>query len=334
MPKSTQLLLANIADWHTIALAMHRACVGKQNRSEVINTLRQAETNIAIIAQALRDGRLPIGQFRAFTIHDPKTRLIHAAPLLDRVAHHALIHHAGPTIERRLIDSVFACRKGKGVHRAIDNAQQQSRRFDWVLHVDIKHYFPNIDHLILRRQLHRIFKGDGLRLIDAVIDSHQPEVSKGLPIGALTSQYFANHYLNEADRWALAQPAIGAHCRYMDDFLFFSNDRQGLLNFHHQLAEYLADCLALNIKPTNIQRSRVGFLFCGIHVKPFSLKPSLRRRRRCQQSALKHRYHWLQNQINDLQLQQATDAALAILHPAQAHAFKQRLCSRLGGIDA
>ncbi len=168
MPKTHRLELAAIADWGNVARALGRACRGKRSNAAVRRLLGDVDRTIAEISAALRQGRLPVGRFRAFEIHDPKRRLIHAAPLEDRVAHHALIRHMEPVLERALLPSVFACRVGKGVHAAIHHAQKQARRFLWVMHLDIAGYFPSIEHGILRTQLCRRFRGDGLRLAGAL----------------------------------------------------------------------------------------------------------------------------------------------------------------------
>ena len=172
MAKTTAITKVAMADWKNVAWALHRACRGKTQSFAVQTILLEPEAAIDKVSLALRQGCLPVGVFRSFTIYDPKQRLIHAAPILDRIAHHAIVRLIEPTFERVLLPSVFACRVGRGVHAAIYYAQQQSRRFHWVLHVDIKHYFPNINHWILAEQLRHRFRGDGLQLLDAVIASH------------------------------------------------------------------------------------------------------------------------------------------------------------------
>lgn len=334
MAKTTPLTKATISDWNNVAWALHRACRGKTQRPAVKAIQRNPEGAIDTVSTALRHGCLPVGSFRSFTIYDPKKRLIHAAPLLDRIAHHAIVRWIEPTFERILLPSVFACRVGRGVHASIYYAQQQSRRYRWVLHMDIKHYFPNINHKILAEQLRHRFRGDGVELLDAVIASHAKEEGKGLPIGALTSQHFANHYLNIADRWSLAQPGINAHCRYMDDFLFWANDRKALTRFKTQLATFLESHLALTIKPPLLQRTDIGIRFCGVHIKPYHLRPSLRRRRRYARTVEKWEEKWQQGEVSSEQLQRAYDAAKAILLPADEIHFRQRCLQKGRKVDA
>ena len=329
MANTRKLHLAEIGDWHNVAWALARACRGKRGSASVQRVLAQADVVVAEIAEALRAGRLPVGCFSAFEIYDPKRRRIHAAPLQDRVAHHALVRYLEPQLEKALLPSVFACRVGKGVHAAIYHAQCQARRFPWVMHLDIKGYFPSIDHALLRQQLYRRFRGDGVQLIDAVIDAHGAATGKGLPIGALTSQHFANHYLNMADRWALAQPEVRAHCRYMDDFLLWGEDRTGLVKFRDRFIDFLHSMLCLTVKPPLIQRSDQGVRFCGIHIKPHVLRASQRRRRRYLQSTRFWETQWLRGEIDALTLQRCYDAARAILLPADDKVWRAQ-CTRLG----
>jgi RNA-directed DNA polymerase len=334
MPRTKPISLARIGDWHNVAWALNRAARGKRRGIPVARALARPERTIDQVSEALRAGQLPIGRFRAFAIRDPKRRLIHAADFLDRVAHHALVRFLEPVLEKALLPSVYACRVGKGVHAAVLDAQRQARRFRWVMHLDIAGYFPAIDHRVLRGQLRRRFRGDGLRLVDAVIAAHQGDLGRGLPIGALTSQHFANHYLNDADRWCLAWPGIGAHLRYMDDLLLFAADKASLLELRAGLADYLAERLRLRLKPALIQRTANGFLFCGVRIRPYALRPSLRRRRRYRAALRYWEQCWQAGAIGALELQRAHDAAHAILLPADDPAWRRHCLAERGMVDA
>ncbi len=334
MPRRVPLTLDRIADWHNLAWALRRAARGKRGRPAVRSALARPEQTLTRIGADLRAARLPVGQFHDFVIHDPKRREIHAADFLDRVAHHALVRFIEPVFERVLLPSVFACRVGKGAQAAVYYAQRRARRFDWVMHLDIAHYFPNIDHAVLRTQLRRRFRGDALPLLDAVIAAHGAQAGKGLPIGALTSQHFANHYLSGADRWCLAQPGVRAHCRYMDDFLLWAEDKAALLRLRETFGCYLGDELGLTIKPPLIQRSDRGVLFCGVRIKPYSLRPSERRKRRYRQAVSAWESRWRRGEIDDLGLQAGHDAARAILLPADDPAWRKHCLLKGGRIDA
>ena len=334
MADTRALRLSTIADWHNVAWALARAARGKRGLPEVQAALSNAEQTIAGIAADLRQARLPVGRYHAFVIRDPKRREIHAPAFADRVAHHAIVRQLEPVFERVLLPTVFACRPGKGAQSAVFHAQRQARRFDWVMHLDIRHYFPAIDHARLRQQLRRRFRGDGLALLDAVIAAHRHDEGRGLPIGALSSQHFANHYLNDADRWCLTRPGIRAHVRYMDDFLLWADDKASLLRLRDEFGNYLREQLALTIKPPLIQRSERGVLFCGVRIKPFSLRPSQRRQCRYRQAVALWEQRWRGGEIDSLTLQRGVGAARAILLPADDPGWRRRCLARAGAVDA
>jgi len=336
--KTLTILCDQIADWKNVSHAFHCAAKGKMQHSTVQAALQSPEKTIGLVSHALRLGKLPVGHFHSFEIHDPKRRIIHAAPFIDRIAHHAIILLLEPVFERILLSSVFACRPNKGVHKAIYYAQKQSRRFKWVMHVDIRHYFPTIDHEVLKQQLGTRFRGDGLGLLSAVIDAYvEGDIEgreKGLPIGSLTSQHFANHYLNSIDRWSLAQTGIKAHCRYMDDFLFWADSKRHLLEMLEELEEKLDRELRLTIKPPVIQKTKEALLFCGILIRPFKLQASSRRKRRYLMAWKKWEDLWQLGEINSIGLQNAYASARAILLPANENQFRKKQLKKMGTVDA
>jgi retron-type reverse transcriptase len=194
-----------MAELDNLTCAFHRAARGKATRPEVRAFRDRLDANLAEMGEDIRSGALRLGGFRAFRIYDPKPRVIHAPVFRDRVIHHALMRQLGPIIERRLVDDTFACREGKGALAAVHRAQAHHRRFRYFVKVDMRSYFASIDHAVLSAQLRRLFKHPGtLRLLAQVLASHDPDgQGRGLPIGALTSQHFANLYLAPLDRFLL-----------------------------------------------------------------------------------------------------------------------------------
>lgn len=322
MARTDRLDLASIAAYDNVAAALHRAAQGKRRRPDVVTALARPERTVASLRTALLAGCLPHGTFRSFVIHDPKRRVIHAAPFLDRVAHHALVARMEPTFERVLIDHSYACRPGLGVHAAVRAAQRGFRRHRFVLHLDVDRYFPSIDHRVVLDQLRRRFRGNGLVLCEAVLDAHRDGPGRGLPIGALTSQHFANHYLNDADRLAQRHPAVGAYLRYMDDLLLFGDDAAALRAAADEIATFCSDALHLRLKRPRLQRTRIGLTFCGVRIRPFSLRPSLRRQRRYRRALSRWEAAWADGSIDGLGLQRAEDAIDAILQPATPGALR------------
>ena len=153
-----------------------------------------------------------------FRILDPKPRLIHAPGFPDRVLHHAIMAHAGPVLDRGLVDDTYACRTGKGTLAAVQRACAQAGRFAWFAQIDIRAYFASIGHERLLALLQRRFRDrDLLALLRRIVGAHQPTAGCGLPIGTLTSQYFANFYLNGLDRLLLEHMRVRGYVRYLDD---------------------------------------------------------------------------------------------------------------------
>ena len=222
------------------------------------------------------------------------------------------MNHAAPVLERAMLPTSFACRPGLGVHLAADTVQQHIRRYAWYCQVDISSYFANIDHDILRGILLRRFKGQAFtEQLYRLLDCHHNQPGKGLPIGSLTSQYFANYYLDGLDRLLQALPEVRAHVRYMDDVAWWCDSKAQAKQVLVQVRDYLLEKRQLLLKPTlQIQRSEQGIHFCGYRILPGVMRLSVRRKRRYQQRRLYWENQCQHQRINALQLQ----AAYAAVH--------------------
>lgn len=324
--KRTRIDLAEIADWNNLSLACWKAARGKRHRPDVIRFTRRLDHNLGRLADDMLQEKVPYGRYRAFRIHDPKERLIHAACFEDRILHHAIMNLAEPVFERTLVPSTYACRPEKGVHKAIKQAQANLRRYPWYVKVDISGYFPNIDHDILFRLLQRRFKGEGfLYLLWRIIDSHHVSTNKGLPIGSLTSQHFANYYLDGADRFLLENPQVQAHVRYMDDILFWSESKAAAREMLRSLCQYLQVERCLQIKPEiQINRSSRGVSYCGYRVLPGKVLLSRRKRQRYQQLRLQWEQSWLDGEITELELQRAYQSIHSITLHADSDEWRRQ----------
>ncbi|MEM9388791.1 MAG: RNA-directed DNA polymerase [Pseudomonadota bacterium] len=318
-----------VSSWQAVASASRRAARGKRNRAEVVAFFAHADDALARVSAALRGGRLPRGTFRRFVIHDPKRREITAAPFEDRVAHHAIVQPLVQPLDTWLAATSFACRPGKGVHAAVRHVQRQCCRYPVYLKMDVCAYFERIDHARLRALLQRRLKGGLLfDLLDAVLASFSAVRGRGLPIGALTSQQFANVYLNPADQWLLAHPHVRAHCRYMDDTVVWCESTREARELFTAYQDYLHEHWALTLKAPVIQRSRHGIGFCGYRVSPGKLRPSRRRLQRCKTGLHAWQAKYLAGDIDALQLQQITDALLAMLLPGESTGWRRDLLAR------
>lgn len=267
--------------------AAHKAAQGKRQRPNVARFRFHLEPELCRLQEQLLDHSWRPGEYRTFEIHEPKRRLISAAPFRDRVIHHALCNVLEPIFERTFIHDSYACRKGKGTHAAVDRFQHFARGSRFVLKCDLRKFFPSVDHEILKQVLARKIKdSDVLRLVSQIIDGSNPQETmldwfpgddlltpserrRGLPIGNQTSQFFANALLNPFDHFVVEQLRPAGYLRYVDDFVLFSDDKAWLSEARTRCREFLlAMRLRLHPHKSVISPTSVGIRFLGYRVFP------------------------------------------------------------------
>jgi RNA-directed DNA polymerase len=346
--KRQAITLLQIACRENLLLAAYKAAHGKQQRPAVAQFFARLDDNLNLLAKSILDGCAPQGLSHSFAILDPKPRIITAACFADRVLHHAIMNIAAVRFETMLVPSTFACRPNKGVHCAVVAVQQGLQRYAWVAQVDVAGYFPSIEHGTLKNLLAQRFKGpEFLALLGRIIDCgnfvtdplEAPDFKassgnslvdeerncRGLPIGALTSQYFANAYLDGADRFLLNHPQVCAHVRYMDDMLWCCNTREAAVETVGALAAFLSQTLGLRLKPNfHIGRSTAGVRYCGFRVRQGVVLASARKltryRRHTQKIAVAQECGYASSDV-----QRASDCAHAALARTQTQRFRQTL---------
>ncbi|MCA9938636.1 MAG: RNA-directed DNA polymerase [Anaerolineales bacterium] len=285
-PKAT--LFHALCSWDNLLQAYQQASRRKRGRGDVAAFEYRLEDNLHDLQQELRARTYTPGRYNSFFIHEPKRRLISAAPFRDRVVHHALCNVIEPIFERAFIYDSYANRVGKGTHRALDRAQQFARRFPYVLQCDLRQFFPSIDHAILRRILRRkLTDPDVLWLIDEILGSGEgvlneqyemvyfagddllaPLRPRGLPIGNLTSQFWANVYLNPFDHFVKRRLRCKGYVRFVDDVLLFAHEKDHLWEWKAAVEEELAR-YRLTIHPGAQPRPVTeGIPFLGFQVFP------------------------------------------------------------------
>jgi retron-type reverse transcriptase len=258
-------LFDQVCSMRNLRLAAKEALRGKRARLPGATFFMELEKELPALHEQLRDGTYTHGGYRYFWIHDPKDRLVAAAPFRDRVVHHAIVRVIEPIFEKRFIEDSFACRKGKGTHAAMRRALHFARGHRYALKCDVSKYFASIDHAVLTGLVGRVI-GDRrvLGLLEGVLASHaDTQVQewrpggglfdyemrrKGLPIGNLTSQFLANVYLNPLDHFVKHDLRVKGYVRYMDDFLLFGDDRPALKRCGAEIKEKLAE-LGLTMHP-------------------------------------------------------------------------------------
>ncbi len=287
--KTYKNLYPQICAWETLETAYRKARRGKRRYLPAADFEYAWESNLLRLQKELLDKTYRPGAYQSFYIHEPKKRLISAAPFRDRVVHHALCLLIEPIFERRFIHDSYANRVGKGTHRALDRCTCFARRYRYVLQCDVKQHFPSIDHAILRDILAKhIACSDTLWLIDQILTGGVGVLAeeyqmvyfsgddllaalrpRGLPIGNLTSQFWSNCYLNPLDHFIKRKLKCPAYLRYVDDMLLFANNKQTL---HHWLAaiiDYLATLrLTIHQKRAHPRPVSEGIPFLGFVVYP------------------------------------------------------------------
>jgi len=236
-------LYQRIPDYDNLLGAFHAAARGKHRGDEVRKFRDSLDENIRDLRSDLLSERVALGDYHYFTIYDPKERRICAASFRERVIHHAVMNVVGRHLERPLIDGTFACRQGKGQHRAALAARQFAARFPFFLKMDIRKYYDTIDHVRVADQLRRIFKDAALlRFFDRLLRTYHTQPGRGLPIGNLTSQYLANLYLSPLDHFVNRQLCCSSYVRYMDDIVLWGT-RQQVRTWRRAATDFLADTL-------------------------------------------------------------------------------------------
>ncbi|TXJ13028.1 MAG: RNA-dependent DNA polymerase [Alicycliphilus sp.] len=304
--EAAHLGAAHIADIQHLARQLF-ACAADAGNSEHKLAHFMALPDIVLgLARAIAQGTYQPQAFTVFAVTDPKLREIFAPAFADRLVHQWLIRHIEPWWDKRFIDDSYANRKGKGTHAAVKRLQhfmrQPGRR--WYIKLDIQACFPSIDRRILLGLWQRAWPNlpygtQTLQRLDQVataILSQSPidpppvrsgnlallkeiplhkslfqcSAGVGMPIGSLTSQFFANVYLNELDQFIKHQLKVSGYVRYVDDFVLLADDPQTLMKWKARVEQFLHEQLRLTLHPHKIvmQRCAQGMDFLGSIVYP------------------------------------------------------------------
>lgn len=259
----------------------------KRYRGPMLKFGYRLEKNLLSLQFELANKTYKHGEYREFIVTDSKKRVIRAAPFRDRVAHNALCNIIEPILDKGFIYDSYACRIGKGTHTAVKRLEEFLRSAKGIFpdsriycfKCDISKYFDNVDHETLLSILRRkIDDPDVLWLAREIIQSNP----RGIPIGNLTSQLFANTYLNELDHYVKRILRERYYIRYMDDFLILGPDKKRLIESKDKIRAFLRDNLKLDLHPkkTNIFPADKGIDFLGYVIKSgerFLRKPTVKR---------------------------------------------------------
>ncbi|MDP3734536.1 MAG: reverse transcriptase domain-containing protein [Nanoarchaeota archaeon] len=277
MEISTISLFDQLCHYDNLYLAYWKARKGKTQRKYVLDFEEKLQENLLRLQQELQSQTYHPKPLETFILRDPKTRKISKSDFRDRVVHHALCNIIEPLFEKGFIYDSYANRIGKGTLKAVQrfdefkrNVSKNNTAICFVLKADIKHYFETVDHDILFSILSkRIHDEKALWLIKIILANHSTTApSKGMPLGNLTSQFFANIYLNELDQFVKHTLKAGYYIRYVDDFVILHSSSNLLKMYEQKIGLFLRKKLALELHP---HKSKIITLESGIHFLGFRI---------------------------------------------------------------
>lgn len=315
-----------IADPDNLRLAFWKARKGKSWSKPVIAYRADLNANLLLLREQILSGEVQVGRYHFFKIWDPKERQICAPSFAEQVLHHALMNICHDRLEKAQIFDSYACRKGKGTYAALERAKYYTRRYKYFLKLDIKKFFDTIQHNALKAQLAGLFKDQAvLNIFFRIIDSYAALPDRGVPIGNLTSQYFANHYLSGLDHFIKEELRIKAYTRYMDDMVLWHNEKEVLKQARLAIKEYVENELQCQMKPTLLNATSRGLPFLGYVVLPYNIRLSLRSRRRFIKKlrALEEKYR--SGEWDEATCQRRALPLLAFTQHANAKAFRKKV---------
>jgi RNA-directed DNA polymerase len=288
-----------ISAFESLHRAWQRASAGKRHRASTAAFEHRLADQLLDLQTELRSGRYAPSAYTHFVIHEPKRRLISAAPFRDRVVHHALCAEIEPRFERVFLPESFANRLGKGTHAALAHVRQLAARFRFVLRLDIRQHFPSIDHAILTEALAvHVPESDLMALVRTILSSGEaisalePQSAvyfdgddlwaanrpRGLPIGNLTSQFWSNVYLHPLDLFVRRTLGCRGYARYVDDFTLFADEAAPLWAWKAALCERLTRLrLRMHEGSAPVAPCSAGIPWLGFVVYPDGVKVKARK---------------------------------------------------------
>lgn len=346
--KTYNRLFHQICSFENLLNASRKAQCGKRFQDEVARFNFHRERELYRLQEELQTRNYQPGAYHEFYIYEPKLRKISAAPYRDRVVHHALCNVIEPIFDRTFIFDSYACRKGKGTHKAVNRFTEFSRKNRYVLKCDIKKYFPSIDHDILKAMFRRKIRDvQTLWLMNLIVDGSNAQEQvleyfegddlltplnrkRGIPIGNLTSQFFANIYLNGFDHFVKEDLRCRHYIRYVDDFVVLDSAKERLHQVKAEMERYLAKLrLKLHSYKCQIFPVKAGTDFLG-----YQIFPSHRRLRKSSVTRARRRFKRLQKdystgKISQHDVNQSVQSWLGHVRHADTYGLRRAIFSEI-----
>jgi len=311
----------------------------KRNKSDVQKFEYNLEDNIFQLHQELKTKTYQHSNYQSFYIQDPKLRRIHKAYVKDRVLHHAVFRILYPIFDPTFIFDSYSCRTEKGTHRAVNRLQKFARKVNknntgncYILKCDVKKFFDSIDHDILISLIKKkIQDKDTIWLIKKIIKSFFTSLNKGLPLGNITSQLFANIFLNELDRFIKHKLKIKYYIRYCDDFIILSDNKDYLEKLIPKINNFLKEKLKLSLHSDkiNIRKHHQGIDFLGYVSFPYHRILRTKTKRRMFRKIEQRIQNLKQGEISEESFNQTIQSYLGILKHCNSHKLRIKLISKI-----
>ena len=315
---------------------------GKRRKADVQLFERHLGDNLFKLHRELIHKRYRHGEYVDFYVHDPKLRHIHKAAVRDRVVHHAVFRLLNPVFESTFVADSYSCRKYKGTHKGVERLGIYARKVFqtkgkcFALKCDIKQFFPTIDHQILLEIIGRRIKDrDLMDLMKIIVESFASDADqktgiKGAPIGNLTSQLFANIYMNEFDQFVKHELKAQYYLRYTDDFVILHHDDKYLALLKDKIADFLKIRLDLSLHPTKVQIRKLGqgIDYLGYVSLPYARVPRVKVRRRIFRKLRYRVQQFKAGLISEESLMRSFDSYMGFLVHANSHKLREKLRQR------
>jgi len=338
--KTYKCVFRKIISLENLFLAWDSFKSGKRDKKDVQKFEYRLEENIFQLYRELKAKKYKHSSYSSFYIQDPKQRHIHKANVRDRVLHHAVYNILMPIFEPTFIPNLFSCRIGKGTHKGVETLEKILRKISrnytrncFALRCDIKKYFASVDHNILLKMLgKRIEDPDAMWLLEEIVRSFTSFQSdlftrKGLPIGNLTSQLFANIYLNEFDQYLKHKIRIKHYIRYTDDFIIVSDNRDYLVSLIVPISSFLENKLELKLHPRKviIRKYSQGIDFLGYVARPHYRVLRTRTKQRIFRKMKDKAYQYRKGRLDEKVLEQSLNSYLGVLSHSNSFKLSQEI---------
>jgi retron-type reverse transcriptase len=308
MTKQIKNVYSTLCTYENLYKAYIQARKCKRYRNEILEFSFNLEENLLDINRELENNTYKVGSYREFYIYEPKQRLIMALPFKDRIVQWGIYQLLNPVFDKSYIYDSYGCRIGKGTLKAIQRLHywlrlvgKKDKKF-YYLKLDVSKYYYRVDHEILIDILKKRVKDNrmieilktiinykgtlfGLKLNGDVNNLDDRIPGKGIPIGNLTSQMFANLYLNELDQYCKRTLSIKYYIRYMDDVIILSDDKKQLHDYKNLIQKFLERKLKLNLN----KKTAIRPISCGIEFVGYRLWPTHRKLKRGTAKKIKKR---------------------------------------------